>query len=201
MPGATSDFLFIVVSGMPASGKDSAGDHLAERHGFMHVSASNILRAQAAKEGYQAPYSREILGKVGDELKKKYGAAPVSRKALEQYQTVHNEFPGGLVISGLRRVHEIDFVHENHGLVVFIDSPDERRFEWLKARNRDDEVSIETFKEREAAELKGTTAEGKDGVWIEGVRAKADVIIDNSGSLEDLYKKINKFLVAQRAQL
>jgi len=188
------DFLLLAVSGKHSCGKDEAGTYLADHYGMEHVTSSDFLRQEAAAQGFKPPFARELLGNIGDGLRKQYGSAPISRKLCEQYQSHQNDFPGGLAICGLSRVHEVENVHNSGGIVIFVDAPDNLRYDWLVRRSRDDHISLQKFKEREAAEVNGTTPEGREGLWINGVRDRADIVIVNDGSLDGFHQKIDEVM-------
>jgi dephospho-CoA kinase len=186
----------IQISGTLGSGKDSVGDMLAEKYGYQHVSAGDVLRTEARAQGYTDPIPREVLGKIGDHLAHTHGPGPITRGALKQYEQVADQFPGGLAISGIRRVEEAKAAKAHDGFILFTDAPETVRFKHVQARGRgDDGTSLEDFIAREQQELHGTTADGKDGIYILGVKALADaVIVNETGTFDELYAKAQKAL-------
>jgi dephospho-CoA kinase len=94
-----------------------------------------------------------------------------------------------VVIDGLRSHAELAVFREELGenfLVVLVHCPDELRLERVTSRGRDDDtMSREAFLERDARELS----------WgLDEVISDADVIIDNTGTLEELRENIRWFL-------
>ncbi len=188
MKTSNSPNRLILVAGPIGGGKDTVGDYLAQKYNMKHVSAGSLLRAEAVLRGASIPVSREMAQRTHQTLAAIYGDAPVARRALEQFALETANFPGGLVISGLRRTTEIQCIKDNHGLVGYVDAPIENRYERTTHRKRgDDEGSYQSFVERDEQELHGTTPEGKSGIYILGVKAMANMIINNETSLEALY--------------
>lgn len=189
--------LLIAIAGTLGSGKDTAGEYLAAKYGMRHVSAGDVLRTEARLQGYTDPLSREVLGEVGDELEKNYGPGPITRRALAQYEQVVEQFPGGLVLSGIRRMPEVERLKQNGALIIFIDASAELRYQRVIGRSRgDDAPSLESFQQRERAELYGETPEGKNGLYILGVKKEADVIIRNNQGLAKLHQALDRLIVA-----
>lgn len=186
----------IQISGTLGSGKDSVGNMLAEKYGYQHVSAGDVLRTEARLQGYTDPLSREVLGMIGDQLAHAHGPGPITRGAIKQYEKVADQFPGGLAISGIRSVEEAEAAKAHDGFILFTDAPEAVRFKHVRARGRgDDDSSLDEFVAREQQELHGTTPEGKDGIYILGVKALADaVIVNETGTFEELFTKATQAL-------
>ncbi len=139
-----------------------------------------------------------MLGTINDELGWTK-SAPISQGAVGQYERVpHNNF-AGLVVSGIRRMPEVKYIHARGGKLIFVDASDELRLGRLQARSRDDLTTMTDMRQREYAELHGETAEGKNGIWIDGMRDNADVVITNNGALQDLQHLIDVVLESFRS--
>lgn len=185
---------YIAITGTDASGKDTYAHHLEEL-GFMHVSAGDVIRAEARAQGYHDPIPRPILSKVGDDMKARFGSAPIALGAIEQYSKQQGIFPVGLVISGFRRVAEVVAFKQHGATVAFFDADLELRFEWQSHREgRDKANTLEEFIEVGRKEYFGLTEAGKKGVYLQGVEQHADVKILNNGSKEELIQKTDALL-------
>lgn len=173
----------LAVCGTDACGKDYYAGHLAQNYGYMHVSAGDVIRNEARSQGHTDPIPREVLSKVGDDMKRRYGAAPIAQSALEKWQHQQKTYPAGLVISGLRRVPEIRELKDRGGLVVFIDAPLELRFAWQSRRVcREVAATIEAFAASSDIEYYGRTPAGTAGVYLQGVEELADIQFMNGGT-------------------
>jgi len=88
-----------------------------------------------------------------------------------------------VILNGIRVIEELHFVKEKGGTVVYITADSKDRWRRLQTRGekKDDESSYEKFLEKDSQ---------RSEQQIEEIGAKADVIIDNSGTLEELKEKI-----------
>jgi len=176
----------IAVTGQEGSGKDSVGDYLA-LHGYMHVSAGDVLRKHARARGHKDPISREVLSEVGDELKKEFGPSPITESTLAEYDRVQKEFPAGLVITGLRRTGELEAFKAHGAVVLWIEAEDSRRFKNQTKRGRADQQNRKDFVKKSREEYFGNTQGGEHGVNLQAVELLADCRVANDSGLEDLY--------------
>ncbi len=178
--------------GPTSSGKDTAAEAAATKMGALHVSASELLHTEADKHGL--PHDRDTLARIKDELGRTY-QAPLFELALQQFRENAAAYPGGLVISGLRRVREVEAARDAGADRWFVDAPIEKRYQWMRARGRiGDAVTLKEFIEREQKEAEGMLGEGTDGIYLNGVRKLANVCIINDGSKEELIGKVDELL-------
>ena len=174
---------FVVITGREGSGKDSYAHHLAEK-GYLHIAAGDVIRDRAREQGYSDPIPRSILSKIGDQMKRELGDSPITESAWRAYE--QQDHPVGLVISGLRRVGEIEACKARGGVVLWIDANDRRRFQNLQ--KRENAPSWEAFVTVGESEYNGTTTGGKTGVNLHDIQLMADCHVANSGTLEDLFR-------------
>jgi cytidylate kinase len=181
----------IGLSGTNGSGKDTVGYMLAERHKFLFVSGSDMLRAEARARGEEP--TREVLRTISAEWRRESGHLGVLiDKAVEQYEQVAEEYPGGLVIASLRNPGEADRVHELDGVVVWTDADQKVRYDRIIAhaaeRNRygEDHKTFEQFSEEEAAEM--TTSGDTATLNMAAVKERADIFVKNDGNDLEAFK-------------
>jgi dephospho-CoA kinase len=177
----------IAITGQEGSGKDSLGDFFANA-GYMHVSAGDVLRERARGLGHADPIPRTILSQVGDELKKEFGPSPITESTLAKYEQSREEFPAGLVISGLRRVGELKAFKAHGAVSIWIDADEEQRFGHINNRSRGDEQAREDFAAKSKEEYYGATQGGEDGVNLQAIELLADCQVANKGKLSELYQ-------------
>lgn len=175
----------IGLSGTNGSGKDTVGQMLAERHNFLFISATDMLRDEARCRG-QEP-TREILRTISAEWRRESGSLGVLiDKSVEQYQQVVDEFPGGLVIASLRNPGEAERVHQLGGVVVWADADQKIRYDRIMAnkaersRAGEDNKTFEEFKVEEAIEM--STSGDKATLNMQGVKELSDIFLENNGS-------------------
>lgn len=177
--------LIIGLAGHPSSGKDTAGRYL-EKKGFFHISCGDLLRAEMTKLGM--PIDRPSVRKFVTEKRKQLGAHyPVDIAA--QF------FKDKTVITGFRNRAEVNYLKERYTtnfILIGIEAPLKVRYERALGRNREgDNISFEDFQKHEEAE-RNAHPESHE---LDNVLAEADISIENDGSQEDLYTKIENILL------
>jgi cytidylate kinase len=181
----------IGLSGTNGSGKDTVGFMLAERHKFLFISGSDMLRDEARLRGEEP--TREVLRTISTEWRRESGHLGVLiDKAVEQYQQVADTYPGGLVVASLRNPGEADRVHELDGVVVWTDADQRIRYDRIimhaAERNRYDEdhKTFEQFCAEEEAEM--TTTGDLATLNMSAVKERADIFVTNDGNDIEAFK-------------
>ena len=170
----------IGISGTNGSGKDTTGNILAQKFGYLFVSVTESLREEARRRG--AAPEREVLRTISAEWRRQYGLAVLVDKTLEQYQAEAAQ-AAGIAVASLRNPAEADRVHELGGVVIWIDAEPRVRYDRIQAhladRNRVDEdnKTYEQFLAEEQAEMH-TTGDAAT-LDMAAVKAKSDYIIIN----------------------
>lgn len=161
---------------------------LAERHGWLFVSVSDILRNELQRR--QMAIERKNLRLLSAEWRRKHGLGVLIDKALDEFnQASRLKQYGGLVISSLRNFGEADRVHELGGKIVWVDADPKIRYERISSRTRSDEdrKTYEQFIQDEQEEMqhfKGDEAT----LNLAGVKDRADIFIENSGDDIEAFK-------------
>lgn len=183
--------MIIGISGMPAGGKDTVADYL-EGKGFKHISLSQILREILTERGLEI--NMVNLTKVGNSLKDEFSESHLAEIALSRINSDDNT-----LISSIRQPGEIDFLKNQKGFkMIFIDADTKKRFERLKARKRIGDS--ETFEQFLEADKK--MSDGKSGgMNLHECKRRSDFVIDNDGTLEDLYSNTDKILDEIRGKI
>jgi hypothetical protein len=109
----------IGIGGTDGSGKDSLGEMLQERHGWLFVSVTDILRGELNNRGISL--RRENLRSLGDEWRRAYGPGVLVAKALEIYEKQTKKY-NGLVLASMRNPGEADTLHNDGGILVWVDA-------------------------------------------------------------------------------
>lgn len=175
--------LIIGITGTLGAGKDTTAEYLVSL-GFAHISLSGILREIATEKGLGM--DRDTLRELGNELSKSDGEEALAIQALER--TVADK----LVVSSIRKPKEIEyFKSQPNFTLLFIDAPVELRHERMVARGRDIEsqITIEEMTRQEELE-----SSGKSSQRLDVCRDKADMIVDNSGTFDDLFAQIDNIV-------
>lgn len=181
----------IGLSGTNGSGKDTIGHMLAERHNFLFVSVTDLLRDEARARG-QEP-TREILRTISAEWRRESGHLGVLvDKAIELYEQVKDKYPGGVVMASMRNPGEADRIHDFGGTLIWTDADAKIRYDRIiansenRGRAGEDNKTFEQFQAEEAAEM--TTTGDAATLNMSGVKDKADLFISNSGNDIDAFK-------------
>jgi cytidylate kinase len=182
------------LAGTNGSGKDTVGHLLAEQYGFLFISVTELLRAEATRRSQ--PVEREVLRTISAEWRREAGLGVLVDRALAEYQKVAERYTG-IVMASLRNPGEADRIHELAGTMVWIDAEPRVRYDRIQAnvitrgRSEEDNKTYEQFLAEEAAEM--NTPVGGDAANLNGsaVRERCDIFLANDGSdLRDLAAKL-----------
>lgn len=178
----------IGISGTNGSGKDTIGEMLAERHGWLFVSVSDILRDELKRR--QQAIERKNLRLLSAEWRREHVLGVLIDKAVDEFNRSSKvKSYAGLVISSLRNYGEADRVHELKGIVVWVDADPKVRYERISSRVRSDEdrASYEEFLKDEQEEMQHY--EGDEATLdLQGVKDRSDIVLENSGSDVEVFK-------------
>jgi cytidylate kinase len=170
----------IGISGTNGSGKDSVGQVLADRHSYLFISVTDLLRAELHRRGL--PVDREHLRELSAEWRREHGYGVLVDRALGEFNKLKGQYVG-VAIASLRNPSEADRIHELGGLVIWIDADARTRYERIqnnaeaRARAGEDAKSFEEFLAEEEAEMHASG----DAATLDmsEVKKRADIILDN----------------------
>lgn len=187
----------IGLAGTNGSGKDTVGHILAEQHGYLFISVTEILRAELQRRGQET--SRENLRALSTEWRRESGHLGVLiDKAVAEFEQTKNSYKG-LAIASLRNPGEADRVHELGGQVIWVDADPRVRYDRIQAnaaargRAEEDAKTFEQFQAEEAAEMNKPADGDAANLNMSGVKTHCDVFIENNaGDLETLIATISQ---------
>lgn len=177
----------IGIAGTNGSGKDSLGKILAEKHQYLFISLTDMLRDELSRQGKTS--TRENMRELSAEWRREHGLGVLIDKAYQTYSAQKEHF-NGLVMASLRNPGEVDSIHELGGKVVWVDADPHIRFERMAGRGRtDDPKTFEQFMTDEKAEMEHSG--DKATLSTLGVKEKADIFLANdTNNLEEFEKSI-----------
>jgi dephospho-CoA kinase len=181
----------IGLSGTNGAGKDTVGEYLASK-GWLFVSVSQILRDELARQGL--PQDRTHTRELGDTWRRESGPAVLVDKAYGLYQPRATEYKG-LVISSLRNPYEADAIHALGGKLIWVDADIKTRYSRVINRQQgraEDQKSFDQFVADEQQEMHKTEPDAI--VDMSGVKAKADIFLQNDGSQTEFIKTLEGVL-------
>jgi len=171
-------------TGKMACGKGTAAEYITEKYKANSYRFSTMLRDVLNR--LYVDVNRENLQKFSKILRQNFGEDLMAKVITGDVKNDKNEV---IVVDGIRRMADIKYLREISGFkFVYIDVNLETRYERMKLRNEnqgDSKKTLEEFKEEHEQESE---------LQIKGLREKADFVIDNSGSLEEFYSKIEKII-------
>lgn len=178
--------MILGIVGSIASGKDTVADYLKEK-GFVAFSHSDILREMMRKE--EIEITTPNMTEYGNNLRARKGDGYLSKVISDKIEGDEN-----VVVTSIRQDGEITSYRERWGdkfLLVKLDAPKEMRLERLLRRARPGDVK--SMAELEVIEAKQADGKG-GGMNMNKCFETADMEVDNSGSFEELYGKIDKLI-------
>ncbi|NOZ81989.1 MAG: AAA family ATPase [Candidatus Micrarchaeota archaeon] len=170
----------ICVVGLPGSGKSTAARILAEKLDACMYSTGDIIRDEIRRRGLE--YTRENDEKISRWFHSGREHLIVER-LFEKIKRCRKNY---VVIDGLRSPSEITLLEKMLGSKIKIISVNvgfEKRLERLKKRKRFEDINENYLRERDEREKE---------YGVETLIKNAEYVVDNSGTVEDLEKKIEE---------
>lgn len=171
------------VSGTNGAGKDSVGELLSEKYGFLAVSVSDLLREECRNRNL--PIERENLRTISAEWRRKFGLGVLVDRAVQLAEA--GNYRGVLAIP-MRNVGEAERIHELGGKLIWVDADPEIRYKRITSRNRstEDQKTFEQFLREEQEEM---TQSGDEATLnTSGVKQICDIFLENNGNDIEVFK-------------
>ncbi|HXK37692.1 MAG TPA: AAA family ATPase [Candidatus Paceibacterota bacterium] len=176
----------IGITGPIAAGKGTIAEYFKERHNATLFRFSSSLFSIVEILGL--PNDREHLSRLSRVLREGFGEDTLARALATQ---VEKSTAPLIIVDGVRRPDDVTFLERQPGFrLIYIDAPMETRFARMKLRGEksdDVEKTMEQFVNDHKLESE---------LLIDGLKARSAVIIDNSGSKEELYAQLERLLNA-----
>lgn len=170
--------------GKLASGKAECQKYISDKQDAGSAKFSTSLRDILNR--LYLPISRENMQNLSLDLRNRFGGDILARVITEDVKNNSHEI---VVIDGVRRLEDISSLKDLPNFhLISIDASSEIRYKRMKLRNEnegDADKTLSAFEEDEKREAE---------LQIPEVMAAANYHLDNNGSLEQLYKQIDKIL-------
>jgi dCMP deaminase len=177
--------MIIGLTGTNGSGKTEVSAYLKSR-GFGLHSLSDEIRAEIRRSGKEI--TREALIEVGNELREKFGPGILAERILLKLEKDHN-----YVIDSIRNPYEVEVLKRRKDFILLaVDASEAIRFERTRKRGRENAAqTLEQFIGEEKRELESANPASQQ---LRATRRKADIVIKNDGTLEELHRQLDELL-------
>ena len=183
--------IVIGLAGYAGSGKTTVANYLKGKYGFESYTFSDVIEQEARKmgllrDGVSIEEKKRILSEVGAKIREKYGRKSIFAEML--VEQINNDQPEKVCVDGFRSEEEVETFRKNFSsfVLIFIRADPKRRYERRKKDDPNMDITLEEFLERDDRD--------KKIIGMDKMEKMADIIIDNNGSLEELYRKIDKIV-------
>lgn len=179
--------MVIGLTGTFSAGKDTVADYLKTKN-FFFTSLSDFIRLECEKRGI--PKDRDTLQKTANQMRALNGNDFFAKLAIQKIK--EQDSKKSLVVS-IRNIDELKKLRENPKFkLLAIDAPIELRYQRALLRESDkDKVSFEKFSEQKEKEMDSPL---QNEMQMKTIIESADFKIENNGTIEELYKKIDNVL-------
>ena len=175
----------IATVGLAGSGKGEFAA-VAERAGVSVVTMGDVIRGECRERGLDPA---EHHGEVASALREENGPTAIAEASLPHVEATLEEAET-VVVDGVRSGVEVDVFEDRFDdsfTLVGIEAPFELRKERVDDRGRDDIESGEGLAARDEREL---------GFGLGEALGRADVTIENTGTLETFRERVREVLGA-----
>ena len=169
--------------GRIGSGKTVVANYLNEKYNAESKRFSQIL--MDILDRLYMPNNRNNLQKLGALLRREFGEDVIVNAFERDLKSINAKT---IAIDGIRYRNEVKMLRKfKRNILIFIDAPSKLRYERVRKRGEKGESEI-TYGEFMKAE------ECETERYIGKIKTEAEYIIDNSGTLNDLFKSVDKIM-------
>jgi dephospho-CoA kinase len=206
--------IIIGLTGPICGGKGIVAEYLRKK-GFFYTSTSEQVREECRRR--KITITRENLQKLGDQMRKKIGPEVWAKRCWE---TINKKKVPLAIVDSIRGVAEVDFLKTKPNFVrnkvlakrgsylknkvlakrgsyfylIGVIAPRGTRFKRVAARGREsDPLNWNDFLRIDKADFK--SGQGKFGRDITACLKKADLLLNNNGTIKKLEEKVEKWFV------
>lgn len=174
-----SSKIILGLIGRIGSGKTVAADYLVRKYGVGYLRFSDVLRDILQR--IHKPDTRENLQNLGIALRKCFGEGVLAGVLRKDILASTREV---IVVDGVRYEDEVQMIKDVGGKIVYVTAPQELRFERTVGRGTRGEsgLTFQQFRENENRETEK---------MIDVLGERAEYRIDNTGTVEDLKRKVD----------
>lgn len=178
--------IILGISGEIASGKDTVGKHMAEKYGALSLRFSQPLRD--ILDRLHLDQNRENMATLSLHLRKAFGEDALSKVMLADAEKDPRDI---VVVDGVRRLPDILHMETDpHFSFAYVEAAPDKRYERLilRRQNTDDATKTPAQFEKDA--------KLETELQIGGLKERADFVISNDGTLEELQAQVDSMVEA-----
>lgn len=176
--------LIIGLSGEIASGKGTAAKYLVERHGAVTYRFSSILRDIVRR--LHLTEDRDTLQKISTFMRKEFGEDTLAKVMFEDAKHDEHQL---IVIDGVRRLEDVKYLRELPEFkLCYITAPMRTRYTRLVLRGENADDTTKTYEDFEEDHKRESERE------ITKLEPFAQEVVDNTGSLPELYAQLDAII-------
>ena len=178
------DKIVIGLAGQISSGKDTIADYIVKKYGGVSLSFSQPLR-DILNRAFQ-PIDRANLVWLGQTLVDRFGTDILSKIIYKEIESSDKKI---FVLPNIRREGDVSCFKDLPGYILIgVETDPKICYERLVKRSQNVDDQVKTW-EQFQKDLQLSTE-----VTIDGLIKKSSIQINNNGSLEDLYKQVDKMI-------
>lgn len=175
--------MIIGLVGEKLAGKDTVANYLKDKRGVFTIKFSQILDEILGL--LHLPKSRRNEIDLGLGLRKIFGDEVLYKVLVERVKASQTSMS---VINGLRMDEQEKAVKDLGAKIIYVTSPADVRFARYQVRHEKIDDAVMNFKEFVEQEKELTE------IKIPEMGKRADFRIDNTGSLQELYQKVDEII-------
>ena len=180
--------IIVGITGTLGAGKGTVVEYLVKEKGFIHYSVRDFLRKELERRNM--PLNRDTLTDVANNLREKHGPAHIAEALYREAERTDRN----CIIESIRTPGEVKALRTKERFYLLaIDADLEIRSRRIRDRRSEtDQISYDTFLMNEKREMHAT---GPFKQNLSGCIELADYVINNNGSIRELQRKTENFLV------
>ncbi len=182
--------IIIGIAGEIACGKDTVGKYIAVKYQAAPLRFSQSLRDILDRMGL--PQNRENMARLSLHLRKAFGEDVFSKVILTEAEKSQMDL---VVVDGVRRSPDIIHLEtEPHFYFAYVEASPETRYGRLTKRRQNTDDAGKTQVQFEKDALLETETQ------IQDLKERADFVINNDGTLEELQNQVDAMIEKVRSK-
>ena len=176
--------IILGLAGEIASGKGTVAKYICEENNGSSHRFSTTLRDVAHRMYLEE--NRENLQKISTIFRENFFDDILSSVIAEDVKNDKNKI---IAIDGVRRMADIAYLKKIAGFkLIYIETDMQKRYERIILRGENSDDMKKTFEEFEKDHQREAERQ------VKNLKNKADFMIDNNGSFDELYNQIDKII-------